>query len=168
MWRSLCLLAVLSLQGQDTIQLKPGARPGKASLADIAWLAGQWQGTGLGARVEETWSPAAGGSMLGMFRALHDDKPSFYELITITEEHESLIMRLKHFHSDMKGWEEKDRTVDFRLVRLNAKGAWFEGISYLREGPDAMSVVVRIQQKDGKSREEKFSFRRVSSLSPLR
>ena len=54
--------------------------------------------------------------MMGSFRMIENDTVNFYELMTITEQDESLILKLKHFSSDLKGWEEKDTTVDFPLV----------------------------------------------------
>jgi hypothetical protein len=45
------------------------------SLADVAWIAGQWRATqGDGAVVTETWLPAEGGVMPGISRTLEGGK----------------------------------------------------------------------------------------------
>jgi hypothetical protein len=153
---------------QSTVRTEPKAEAARATLADISWIAGQWQGKGLGGIAEETWSHPASGSMVGMFRIIRNDKVWFYELMVISEENRSLTLRLKHFHSDMKGWEEKDRTVDFKLVRVDDKGVWFDGLNMLRDGRDGMTAAVMVRDKDGKTSEVKLAYRRVAQLEPLR
>jgi hypothetical protein len=148
-----------SPQTANTLKLD-GAAPGKATLKDMAWLAGHWRGDGMGGLAEEVWSQPAGGAMMGMFRLLRDGKVSFYELITIAETDGSLTMRLKHFHPDMKGWEQKDDVREFRLVRADEKGAWFEGMTLLRDGPDRMTAIVAIRSKDGSLSEGKLVYQR--------
>ena len=153
-----------SPQTATTLKLDPGTVPGKATLSDVAWLVGQWRGEGLGGVAEEVWSPPAGGAMMGMFRMVRDGKVWFYELISISESGGSLTLRLKHFHPDMKGWEEKDDVREFRLVRADAKGAWFDGMTLLREGVDRMIATVAIKAKDGSLREGKLQYRRIAEL----
>ena len=89
-----------------------------ATLADVAWLQGSWEGEGIeGAPALEAYAPAAGGQMVGHFRQLNKDGTvMFYELITIVEEGGSLAYRLKHFNADLTGWEEKGKVVSFPLI----------------------------------------------------
>ncbi len=56
----------------------------RASLADLAWLAGRWVGEGLGGIAEEVWLPESGGAMLGTFRSLQGGQVAFYEILTLT------------------------------------------------------------------------------------
>jgi hypothetical protein len=144
---------------EHTFQLGPGARSPAATLADMRWLAGHWTGEALGGVSEEIWSPPGGGSMMGMYRLIKDGKPMFYELLTIVEEQGSLILRLKHFHADLKGWEEKDKTVEFPLVAVRDGAVHFEGMSFHPQG-DALTVYLAIGQKSGGMREEAFSYKR--------
>jgi hypothetical protein len=51
--------------------------------------------------------------------------------------------------------------VNFKLVRVDAKGAWFDGLSLLRDGADGMLAVVRLKNKDGSLRELSFRYKRV-------
>jgi hypothetical protein len=60
-------------------------------LANFAWIAGTWTGTGLGGISEEMWMPAAGGAMLGSFRVLKDGAVAFYELLTLLERDNTVV-----------------------------------------------------------------------------
>jgi hypothetical protein len=133
----------------------------KAKIHDVSWMEGHWQGNALGGLADEYWSGAMAGSMMGMFRLVKDDKVVFYELFRIAEEAGSLALRLKHFHSDMKGWEEKDGMVTFPLLSLARHEAKFDGMAFKRTGPNSMEVVVLIARKGEAPREVKFSYRRV-------
>jgi hypothetical protein len=63
------------------------ARPIGASqddpLRELAWLAGAWQGENGGERIEETWLPPEGASMVGVGRSIEGASMTFYELLRI-------------------------------------------------------------------------------------
>ena len=125
---------------EHTLQLAEGGTSPSARVTDFAWLEGHWQAEALGGNAEEIWSPPAAGTMVGMFRLVKDGEAAFYEIFTLTEEDETVLLRLKHFNSDLTGWEEKDETVDFPLVAFNKDQAWFDGLTYQRRGPDEIQV----------------------------
>jgi len=165
LWLALCLaLPAWQAAAQEklterTFKLAPGAKSPPATLADMKWLAGHWVGEALGGVSEEIWSPPKAGSMMGMYRLVKDGKPVFYELLTIVEEQGSLVLRLKHFHSDLKGWEDKDRTVEFALVAVRDGVVQFEGMSFHPQG-DTLIVYLASGQTGGGAREEVFSYKR--------
>ena len=101
---------------EHTMKLGEEGRSQPASIEDVAWLAGNWKGEGFGAIVEEAWAPPLGGTMMGMFRLVNDDKVNFYELMLIQEDEGTLVLRVKHFSSEFEAWEEKDGSIDFRLT----------------------------------------------------
>ena len=101
------------------------------------------------------------GAMMGMFRLVKEDKVVFYEFFHLAEDSGTLILRLKHFHPNLKGWEEKDATIDFPLVRLGNEELIFEGMTFKKSGPDSILVTVMIGSRTGPAREEKFQYRRV-------
>lgn len=148
---------------ERTLKLAPGAKSPRATIAEVAWMAGHWSGTALGGETEEIWSPPKAGAMMGMYRLVRGGKVIFYELQTLVEEEGSLILRLKHFHANLTGWEEKQKTVDFRLVSLGDGIAQFEGMSFQRDGDEKLTVFLAIQQKDGSLREEAFRYERVGA-----
>jgi Domain of unknown function (DUF6265) len=147
---------------ERTFKLAVGAKSPPATIADMAWLAGRWTGAALGGTSEEVWTPPAHGTMLGMYRLMRDGKPVFYELLTVVEEGGSLLLRLKHFNPDLVGWEEKDKSVSFPLVKKDQRAVHFAGMSFHPQG-DELVVYLAIGQKDGAAREETFKYRRVSS-----
>ena len=145
----------------NTIRLTEGAPRPAAKVTDLAWLAGRWTGEGLGGRIDEVWSEPDGGAMVGYFRLIKDGKPVFYEILTILEVEGSVEMRLKHVNPDMTGWEEKAGFVTFKLVKHDAGGAYFSGLTFRRTGPDTMDGFLALRGRDGVVREEKFTYRRV-------
>jgi hypothetical protein len=97
--------------------------PGTAE--QLAWMTGRWVGEHDADRIEEVWSDAQPGMMLGMFRWHRDGQPRFYELLTLEPEGDRLIFRIKHFGPGLVGWEEKDEAVTLDLVSLRAGEAIF-------------------------------------------
>ena len=162
----LLLLSASTLPAQEkltehTLELGDGGKSPPARVTDFAWLEGQWQAEALGGDAEETWSPPSAGTMVGMFRLIQDEKAAFYEIFTLTEEGSTVLLRLKHFHPDLTGWEEKDETVDFPLVAFDDGQVFFDGLTYQRRGPDEIQVYLAMRTKDGLVREEAFTYRRV-------
>jgi hypothetical protein len=146
----------------NTLTLPAGAPRPAARVTDLAWLTGRWVGEGLGGQIDEVWSEPAGGSMVGYFRLVKDGKPVFYEILTLLESDNSVEVRLKHVNPDMTGWEEKDGFVTFRLVKQDATGAYFNGLTFRRVGEDVMEGYLALRSRADRSvREEKFVYRRV-------
>lgn len=138
------------------------------SVADLAWLHGAWLGRRGGDLVEEHWSDVAGGAMMGMFRWLQAGQVRFYELLTLEQDAELVVMRIKHFHPGLRGWEEKDDAVAFTVVRLD-QGE----VVLLREGGTALWLVYRLEgpnalvtyfETEGETHtaEDEFRYTRVS------
>jgi hypothetical protein len=151
-----------SKQTANTLQLEVGKLGEKATIDEMKWLSGTWHGSGLGGTVEEIYSEPQDGVMMGMFRFLSKGKTVFYELITVAEEKESLIIRLKHFNRDLSGWEEKDKTVDFRFVKREKNRYYFEGMTFEAIDQQNLNIYLAIRQKDGTVREEIFRYRKKS------
>jgi hypothetical protein len=146
----------------NTLKLAADAPRPPATIQDLAWLAGRWTGEGLGGAIDEVWSEPAGGAMVGYFRLVQEGKPLFYEIITLLEHAGSVEMRLKHVNADMTGWEEKNDFVTFRLVRHDDTGAYFDGLTFRRAGPDAIEGYIALRdRKTGTVREEKLTYRRM-------
>ena len=146
----------------NVLTLPDGAPRPAATIADIAWLAGAWTGEGFGGRIDEVWSAPAGGSMVGHFRLVgKDGKPSLYELMTVLEVEGSLEIRLKHANPDMTGWEEKDKFVTFKLVKLDATGAYFSGMTLKRSGDDTVEVYLAVRRGSAPATEQKLVYRRA-------
>lgn len=138
------------------------AKSPPATLEAAAWLAGHWVGEGLGGVSEEIWSPPAGGAMMGAYRLLSDGKPVFYEFLLLVEENGSLILKLKHFHPDLTGWEEKRDFVDFPLVAVEPGAVHFDGLSFARHADGTLGIYLLLRDRaSGAEREETFRLRRA-------
>jgi hypothetical protein len=142
-----------------------GAQRPVASVAELAWLIGRWEGPGIaGASSQEAWSAPLGGVMAGTFvQADSKGGVMFSEVMQIAPDGDSLIVRLKHFNADLTGWEEKDKSVNFRLIAREGNSWYFNGLTYRRVGRDRLLVAVRMRGDDGKASELVFRFRRVGS-----
>lgn len=146
-------------QFPNTVTLEPASESPNASLSDIAWIQGHWQGEAFGGIIEDVWTPPLGGSMMAAFKLVVDGEVQFYEIVTISEESNTLMLRLKHFHKDLKGWEEKDETVDFPLVKVSKDKVFFDGFTFERVNDNEMNVYVRIENRDG-THEQRFNYKR--------
>jgi hypothetical protein len=147
-------LTANTLRATDDVKSPP------ATADQARWLLGHWKGPGLGGVSEEIWAEPVGGVMMGMFRLVQNDKPSFYEFFHLAEDNGSLVLKLKHFNPDLTGWEEKDGFVTFRLLKLAPNEANFGGLTYRLADDDTLLVFLAIRDRDGNVREEKFELMR--------
>jgi hypothetical protein len=144
----------------NTLKAATGASSPRARIGDLAWLAGRWTGDFMGGTAEEVFAPPQGDTMIGMFRLVKDGRIVFSELIDIVEEEGSLVLKLKHFDRELKGWEEKDVARVFPLVRRTETEAYFDSITYRRDG-DGMRFFVAVRQKNGELQEMESRHRRA-------
>lgn len=154
----------ISLVAQThTLQLKENQNPPKAAIEDAKWIEGHWRGAAFGGITEEIWSPPLGESMMFVFKLIVEDSVRFYESGAIIEQDETLILRLKHFDRDFKGWEGKNETVDFRLVKVEKDNIYFEGFTFERINNDEINLYVDIKDENGNISETKFNYKRFGN-----
>ncbi|MFC2079582.1 DUF6265 family protein [Candidatus Bipolaricaulota bacterium] len=96
-----------------------------ATIECLEWMIGRWAGSDEEMRVEEIWSPPDKGIIMGVFRWIENDEPSFYEFMLLRPGAEGLELHLKHFSADLEGWEEKNATTAFDLVYAEGTQAAF-------------------------------------------
>lgn len=147
----LCLLPTLVLSQENQLE---------ANLANIAWIAGTWHGEAFGGQIEEIWSEPSGGSMMATFKLVVEGQVGFYEIEVIREVGNTLLLQLKHFKANLKGWETKDETVDFPLKYITKDKAVFEGMIFERIGESKMNVYVDVKNDNGEIEELKFEYTR--------
>jgi hypothetical protein len=143
---------------KNTLTSVPGTVPPRAKIEDVAWIAGHWKGPSRGGVTEEDWSTPMGGAMMASCRLIRDGKIVFYELAVIAEEAGSLMLRLKHFHPDLRGWEEKSEVLAFPLVKLAKDAAYFDGVTFRRPAGGNLENFVLIHHKNGQTTDERFPF----------
>lgn len=154
------LALLLSLLLVAPAQPQP-SRP--AAIEQAQWLAGRWVGEGLGGTIEEVWSPAQGGQMVGHFALYRDGAPIFYELLLIDEQPGGLRMRVKHFNPDFTGWEERGGWHSFEPVSAGPHSLAFRGLALRREGEELLISLTLRDRATGATNEEQLRLRR----SPL-
>lgn len=151
--------AAQSQKTPHTLSLDADTALPAATIDQIAWIEGHWTGEAFGGEIEEVWSAPAGGAMMGMFRLIQGDEIGFYELMTLLEEEGSLAFRLKHFNSDLTGWEEKEETVTMRLIALEEHIAFFDGITFQRVDDETLQIYLASENKTGGFDELSFTYK---------
>jgi hypothetical protein len=155
------LLFLLSLsvsaQTEKDIEIVDSLAP---KLENIKWISGNWKGEAFGGQTEENWSEPSGGSMMATFKLINDGEVSFYEIEIIREIENSLTLQLKHFDTDLKGWETKNETVDFPLIKITPTQVIFEGMSFEKVNENEMNVYVDIKNDNGDIELVKFNYKK--------
>ena len=107
------------------------------------WLVGHWKGNGFGGISEEIWAPPIEGTMMGMYRHSKEGKVTFYEFMLLSEDG----LHLKHFHPDLRGWEEKDDFVTFATKSSEPGKIFLKGLTF--EKVDEQTMQIRLNMKEG-------------------
>jgi hypothetical protein len=142
----------------------PAQNTAPADIKVISWLAGSWKGEGFGGEVEELWSQPASGSMIGMFRAIEKGKLSFLEFEQIGEQNGSLVFKVKHFTPGFVGWEEKDKSVEFKFLSSTPNEIRFEGLTITKIDDDTCKHVVTLKDKaTGKTKDVEIFYHRTKN-----
>jgi hypothetical protein len=159
------------VNGQGQAAAAIGSAPrAKASLAQVAWIAGPWRGMLGDRQIEQHWMTPAANSMVAMYRSIQNDRATLYELLAIEQDGESLMLRIKHFSpgAGLAGREAKDQSIDHALVRVDGRTAVFEGtgtdnpsrVTFTSPDPDTLTITVE-RMRDGKLVPTDFRYTRV-------
>ena len=100
--------------------------------------------------------------MVGTYRLVKDGKPVFYEMMWLLETEGTLSLRLKHFNPDLSGWEEKDKSVDFKFVKKDGKRLYFSGLTFEQASKTELNIYLALRQRDGTLKEEVFKMKRMN------
>ena len=147
----------VSAQTENLIKITDSLAP---KLENIKWISGNWKGEAFGGQTEENWSEPSGGSMMATFKLINDGEISFYEIEIIREVENSLVLQLKHFDNDLKGWETKNETVDFPLIKITPTQVIFEGMSFEKVSDNEMNIYVDIKNDEGEIEIVKFNYKK--------
>lgn len=160
-----------ALTGSAAAQSSASKAPSKATLADVAFIAGTGTGSMGGGVIEEHWTAPAADSMMGMFRFTKGDKAVFYEFLLIEQTATGPVMRLKHFNPGLIGWEEKAEVYSYDLVDLQPRRAVFERpdkqTRLTFDGTGGKTLVVTLDQmKNGAMQSQTFTYDHVPPPAP--
>lgn len=139
---SLALLALAAFSGSSF------ARP-PATVADVAWMTGNWAGNLGPNHLEENWIKGEGGSIAAMVRMTRDGATSMFEMITIEEVEGSLVLHIQQWNPGMVARTESPQEME--LVEVTENSVKFKATS---EGgmaslgyshPDAETFIVHVE-----------------------
>ncbi|MCY4214043.1 MAG: DUF6265 family protein [Gammaproteobacteria bacterium] len=145
-----CAWASLVLAGMAAADAAPPA----ASIADLAWMTGAWEGPmGESAVLQETWLEPADDAMMAAVRLLENGKTNMVELIVIEESEGTLVFRIQQWS---KSYEPRmpapQKLVLAELgdnsVRFEAEedGNAFRSLTYSRPSPEAFNIQLELTQ----------------------
>lgn len=147
---------------EHTFRLAEGETAPSATLEDVGWFVGAWDGDCFEQKCEEVWNPPSAGSMVGMYKLYGAGGVRFYELMLLTVENGTLLMKIKHFNADFSAWEDKAEFVSFPLVGLAPDAVHFRGLSFYRRGADELDIWIALR-RDGELREHLLAYRRAGT-----
>lgn len=130
------------------------------NLSSLKWMTGFWAGEGLGGSSEEIWSQPDENGLFGIFKQSNNGKVMFYEFFVLTKNGKNWSLKLKHFTSEMVGWEKKEKYIEFPVLRMTETSLECEGISYKKISENEIHAEVLIDDDSG-PRKETFKFRRM-------
>jgi hypothetical protein len=113
-----------------------GVQP-PATLADVAWLEGAWIGEMPDGPVENVFLAPRFGHMPTFIRAWNKTGITFYEIAMFAEVNGSIAIRLKHFMSDLVGFEARESYIEYPLVAKEGDKLFFHRATYVRTGADS-------------------------------
>ena len=150
---SLASAAAAQVAGNETRIGEKGFESPPATLSQLDWLIGQWEGEGVrGAPAMESWLKPMGGTMVGTFvQEDADGTIMFTEHMDLMQENGTLALKLKHFNADLTGWEEKDDFLTFRLVAIEECAAYFNALTLRCADKDkpGEGMVAAVRMKSG-------------------
>ena len=85
--------------------------------------------------------------MMGMFRLIDKEKVTFSEFEEIVEQGNLLIFRVKHFTSAFVGWEEKEKSVDFKLLSSTENEVRFDGLTLIKIDEETCKHIIKLTDK---------------------
>lgn len=153
----LTLLCFCNSFAQNTLTYNDEKGSPKATLADVTWVTGNWQGEALGGICQETWSKPIGNSMMFNFKLVKDNKVVFYELGHIVEQDKTLLLQIKHFSAQLHGWEAANKSEDFRLIKVEENRVYFDQFTFEKVSDMEMNLYVVFEES---GEEIKFNFKK--------
>lgn len=131
----------------------------KASLEDIAWLTGCWEGRQGEATIEEIWSKPGGGSMLGLGRTVKGNRTVSFEFMQFREENGTLFFLPQPQGGTRVSFPLKD-FFGGKLTFENKGHDFPQRVIYERKGPGLLLAAIEGTSK-GKEEREEFQMRKV-------
>jgi hypothetical protein len=85
--------------------------------------------------------------MMGMFRLIDHGKVTFSEFEEIVEQDSLLIFKVKHFTPAFVGWEEKEKSIEFKFLSSTENEIHFDGLTLIKIDEKTCKHVIRLKDK---------------------
>ena len=156
-------------------QVTPGgsqanSRSAQATLANLAWLEGRWQGNWGPRTAEETWMAPKAGVITGLFREIENDKTLVIELFSLVETSDGIEFRFRHFTPSLAPWEGSGPTVlklagadPAQIVFENALEGKPKRVIFTRIGPDTYISRSEIVPDQGETQVTEITYHRQTA-----
>jgi hypothetical protein len=158
---SLILVIAAALQAAGVGQ---AAKP---RLTQMAWMAGNWNGTLDGNVVERNCSEPKGDSMICMMRVIAGDKVAWLEFSVMRETADGIVLETRFFTGNGQPsaptateLRVKSATAD-EVVFENPNGTQPKSESVIRTGPDSMSSHADLVDSKGKASSMEMIWMRI-------
>ena len=149
---AISILILLALAGV-------GAPQSKATLTDLAWISGCWEGRQGSAVIEEIWSKPSGGSMIGLGRTVKGNRTVSFEFMQFREENGSLVFLPQPQGGPRVSFPLKD-SFGGKATFENLKHDFPQRVIYERKGKALMWASVEGMQ-NGKEERQQFVMHKV-------
>ncbi len=142
------LISALILLTLSVVSSSSFAGPA-ATVADLAWMTGNWAGNLGPNQLEENWIMGEAGSIAAMVRMTGNDATSMFEMITIEEVEGSLVLHIQQWDPGMVA--RTDGPQEMELVEISENSVKFKATS---EGgmaslgyshPDADTFIIHVE-----------------------
>jgi len=139
------------------------AQQKKATVKDLAFMAGTWTLKHKWGDMEEIWGPPMGDNLVSTFRCVKDGKVVFYEFMAI-EQDSIPVLKLRHFNKGSIGWEDKDKPYLMPAIKTAKNEVVFESldknviITYKRLSATRMDCILDEKGKKGIWQKDVFSY----------
>ena len=137
-----------------------------ATLEDLSWLAGRWEGHLGPMTAEQQWMAPRNGTMQGFFRLTDAEKTIVIEPFTIREMPGGIEFYFRHFSPELKPWEENE-AYHLNLTKWESGIFRFENpvVNQLKDAiltrVDGDTYISRSDIADGKPKAIEVTYHRV-------
>ena len=161
---ALAVLSTVAATPHSNVQAQDAKPAPTLTVANVSWMAGNWESEPGRVQTDERWSPIAGGTMMGTSRTVAGDRTVFFEFLRIESRPDGV-----YYVAQPKG---RHPGVDFKLVRATDMEAVFENLAHdfpkriiYRKAADG-SLTARIEG-DGTEKEkpQEFRYRKAGGAS---
>ena len=149
---AISIFILLALAGVGTAQ-------SKATLNDLAWVSGCWEGREGSAVIEEIWSKPSGGSMIGLGRTVKATRTVSFEFMQFREENGSLVFLPQPQGGPRVSFPLKD-SFGGKATFENLKHDFPQRVIYERKGKGLMWASIEGMQ-NGKEERQQFVMHKV-------